>query len=450
MSSAEGRAQERHRRVALSAGASAFAKIISVGTALVSVPLSLHYLGSERYGIWIVMSSFISMLSFADLGLGNGVLTVIAASNGRDDRETIHAAVSSGFFALTIVAAAILGVFTAAYPFVAWEAIFNARSELAVQEAGPASAAFFGCFAVAIPFGVVQRVQMGLQQGFTASLWQALGSLLALGGVLSVIWFQGGLVWLVLAFAGAPLIAASLNTLTFFGVSRRDLAPAAAHVSWPILRRIARTGLLFLVLQMVVAVAYGSDSIIIAQVLGAQSVPQYAVPERMFSLITITLGMMLGPLWPAYGEAIERGDHDWVKRTLKSSLLISVRASALFSLLLVVFGARIISLWVGSAVEPPFLLLLGLGLWKTIEAAGNAVAMYLNGANVVRLQVIIAMLTGIAAVILKIVLIGRIGISGVVWATIIAFLAFSVLPLGFLLPRLIQPQQKLRTRSSDA
>ena len=68
-STAEGRAQERHRRVALTAGAAALAKLLSVGTALISVPLTLHYLGAERFGMWITISSLIAMLSFADFGI---------------------------------------------------------------------------------------------------------------------------------------------------------------------------------------------------------------------------------------------------------------------------------------------------------------------------------------------------------------------------------------------
>jgi hypothetical protein len=75
-------------------------------------------------------------------------------------------------------------------------------------------------------------------------------------------------------------------------------------------------------------------------------------------------------------------------------------------------------------------LLIGLALWKIIEAGGNAVAMLLNGANIVRPQVVIAIVTGICAFALKIVLVGQIGVSGAVWATIIAFCLIAIAPLS--------------------
>ena len=117
-STAQGRSDERHRRVALTAAASALAKVLSVGTALISVPLTLHYLGVERFGMWMTVSSLIAMLAFADFGIANGVLSAVAEAHGRDDRAALQRIVSSGFFMLTGIAAALLALFAAVYAHV--------------------------------------------------------------------------------------------------------------------------------------------------------------------------------------------------------------------------------------------------------------------------------------------------------------------------------------------
>jgi hypothetical protein len=107
------------------------------------------------------------------------------------------------------------------------------------------------------------------------------------------------------------------------------------------------------------SVALASNSIFIAQVLGAEAVTQYSVPERLFNLITLITAMVLAPLWPAYGEASARGDHVWVKRTLIRSLFTGVGFAALVASILLFAGPSIIRLWVGDAITPSFLLLLG-------------------------------------------------------------------------------------------
>jgi O-antigen/teichoic acid export membrane protein len=277
---------------------------------------------------------------------------------------------------------------------------------------------------------------MGLQQGFVASLWQCLGSVCGLVGVLLAIRAEAGLPWLVAALAGAPLLAALFNSLHFFGRVRPDLLPRRAQVSRATCRHVAGTGALFFVLQLVVAVAYTSDSILIAQLRGAGAVAEFAVTEKLFGLITLALAMVLAPLWPAYGEAIARGDRAWVLHTLKRSVWLAVAVSALASLLLLWLAPTILRLWVGPAVQPAFSLLAAFALWKVIEAGGNAVAMFLNGARVIKLQLAVATVTAVVAIALKFALIPTLGTAGAVWATAAAYLLFAALPYAVFIPRL--------------
>ena len=424
-SAAQGRSDERHRLIILSSLTSVAAKIISGATALITVPLTLHYLGSERYGMWMTMSSFLVMLSFADLGIGNGLLNQVAAAYGRDDPQEIRKYVSSGFFVLTIIAATILVLFAVVYYYVPWFEIFNVKSDLARQEAGPAFAIIIASIALSVPASIVQT---GMQLGFMANLWQCGASVLGLIGIVVAIYLEAGLPWLVLAFVGAPLSIAVINSIFFFGKLRPDIAPALMAVSRDAMTRVVHTGALFLGLQIAGSVILASNNIFIAQVLGAEAVTQYAVPERLFNLITLITAMILAPLWPAYGEANARGDQAWVKRTLKRSLFTGVGFAALIASILLVTAPSIIRLWVGDAVMPSFILLLGLALWKVIEVGGNAVAMFQNGYNLVRFQLVTATLVAISVVPLKIALLQVVGVSGAIWATIISYTICSVLP----------------------
>jgi O-antigen/teichoic acid export membrane protein len=425
---AEGRSDERHRRMLFSTLASVAAKLISISVALISVPLTLHYLGAERYGMWMTMSSFIAILSFADLGMGNGLLNLISSANGKDDRAAIQRYVSSGFGMLSLIAAVILAGFWISYSFVPWERLFNVRSPLAEAEAGPAIAVFAVCFALSIPAAIVQKVQIGLQNSFVASMWQGLGSLLALAGVLVATHLQLGLPWLVLAFVGAPLVAAIGNSLLYFTVLHRDIAPTSAGFSSSVAHSTARSGLLFLLLQVVAAASFSSDPLVISHLLGPAAVAQYSVPERMFSVIGMVIAMGLSPLWPAYGEAISRADHAWVKTAFIRSLSIAMGMAATGAILVALAGPTLLRLWVGPSIHATPLLLIGFAIWKVIESGGNSVAMLLNGAHVVRFQLIVSTITGVAVLALKFLLVKHIGIPGTVFATITGYLIFSLVP----------------------
>jgi O-antigen/teichoic acid export membrane protein len=233
---------------------------------------------------------------------------------------------------------------------------------------------------------------------------------------------------------GAPLLAALGNTLVFFLGARKDLAPRISTVKRASIVRLGKTGSLFLVLQIAMSVAFISDAIVIAHFISASAVSEYSVPEKMFSTVSLLIGMMLAPLWPAYGEAIARGDTKWVYHTLKRSMVIALSVTACSSLLLVTFGHGLLEAWVGDSVNPPFALLAALGVWKVLEVGGSTFSHFLNGANLLRTQAILAVAMATSAILLKVFLIPLLGIVGVVVGTIISYVAFVALPWLLLTP----------------
>jgi O-antigen/teichoic acid export membrane protein len=440
-STLEGRSKERYRRAALTTLTQGAAKGVAVLTMVVSVPLTLNYLGPERYGMWMTMSSVVLLLGFADLGLGLGLMNSVSEAHGRDDRQAAVNFVSSGFFMLSAVAVLILIAFSIAYLFIPWPKVFNVKSQIAIREAGAAMAVFVVCFAVNLPLGVAQQVQLGYQEGFMNSLWESGGRVLGLLGLLLVIYLKGGLVWLVLAVAGAPALAWLLNVFLLFGFRRPWLRPRWNLATFTCARKLFRIGILFFFLQVGVSLAFVSDNLVAAQVLGPEAVALYSVTFRMFSVASVMATLLSWPLWPAYGEAMARGDILWVKRTLSRSLIITLVITLIPSIILVIFGPRIIRLWVGPGINPSFLLLLAMGIWTTMSAVWGALAMFLNGANLLQFQLVCVSSMAISALGAKIWLAQAVGLPGIVWGTIIAFLLFCAIPYTFYLHRLFSDWQ---------
>lgn len=419
----------------LSAAASVLAKAASAAALLISVPMTLHYLGAERYGLWVTISAFVSMLSFADLGIGNGLMTAIAGADGSGDRRRIKEYISTGYAVLSMIALLLLALFLCAYPWIDWSALFNVSGADARREAGPAILAFAVIFALSIPSGVVQRAQIGLQQGFAASLWQCAASLVSIVGLLAAIACEAGLPLLVLAFLGGPLVSAWANSILFFNRSERDLLPDRGLIRRGLVREIVGTGSQFLILQIVVATAYASNSLIIAQVLGAEAVAGFAVPERLFSLIVVIVTVMLSPLWPAFSEALSRGDDQWIRRTLWRALTLSAVLAAFLSFALVIIGDRVLALWVGDAVRPTMSLLVGFALWRIFEAAGATISVFLNGTGGLLFQTLVQVSFAVAVILGKILAARHAGVEGLVWATVAIYGVFVIAPYSVYVAR---------------
>lgn len=399
-----------------------------MAASLITVPLTIKYLGNERFGLWMTISSLLVMAGFADFGLGNGLLNVIANAHGKDDARGIQGAISSALVALSVIGGFFLLIFLATYHAVSWADLFRVASAQARSEAGPALLVFGICFSLNLPVGVVQRAQIGLQQGFIANMWQLAGSLAGLLALLLCIGLHAGLPWLILAIAGAPVAAGMLNGFIYFRVNRPDLLPRPSLVSRPTIKRITSIGAQFFMLQLVVAMAYAADNFVVARTLGAASVPEYAIPQRMFAVITMLIATLISPLWPAYGEAISRGDTAWVRKFFIKSLLFVSSAAAIASFVLLLMSHRVIDWWVGPKIHPPLLLLIGLAVWTTMESCGSALSVFMNGAGLVRFQIALSGLFGVCCLAAKVYLTRRFGIVGLPWATIVTWGLITLLP----------------------
>ena len=234
--------------------------------------------------------------------------------------------------------------------------------------------------------------------------------------------------WLVLAAAGAPVLASALNGIALFGFRKRWLHTRLEDVRWIYARRIMNIGFLFFVLQAASAIAYSSDNLILAHLIGPLAVAEFTVVYQLFSVGPTLLSMFLIPLWPAYGEAIVRGDGEWIRKTFRRSIAVGLLFNVPYSVLLMLFGNRVIHLWVGDQVSASSVVLSAFGIWTMMNSFNGANAMFLNGANAMKFQASCATLMACANLALSIVLTRIIGLSGVIWGSIISQTIFVLLP----------------------
>lgn len=404
---------------------------LGVLAGLVAVPLTLGYLGPERYGAWMAIAAVLAWLQVADLGIANGLTNAVSEAYALAEPQTAQGHVATAFWSLLTVAA-LLGVgFGFASPHVDWAALFNVQSPDAVAEIGAAVALAVGLFLAALPFTTLDRIYLAHQQGTLANLWSAFGNIVSLVAIWLATTTGGGLVTLVLAAQGTQLGVQVLNAVWLFGRHRPNLRPAPGRIRRGSLARLTRDGGRFFAIQVLGILLFSIDQIVIARVLGAEQVTPYAVAWRLFGLVNMVATVYAPYLWPVYAEARARGDFAWIARTLRWTVVASVGATVLPVVGLAVFGRPIIEAWAGaSAVSPPSLL-LWMAVLTVFLVAGSAFACMLNGVGQLTGQMVYGALAAAANVFLSIVFASRYGIVGVTAATVMAYGALALVPTAF-------------------
>jgi O-antigen/teichoic acid export membrane protein len=425
----EDHSRERYRRAAMSGISASLSKVISLGTSILTVRLTYQYLGAERYGIWMTITSIVIMMTFADLGIGRGLINLVADALGHGDQRTAREAVSSAFFVLSAMAVLFTAIGALIYPHIDASRLLNVHTPEAAREAGPALAVFVISFCIQLPLGVIVNAQSGLQKGFLNNVWASIGALMSLGGVLLTIHFKGGLPSLVLSITGPVVLAALMNGVELFGFSHRELLPSIRFISRKTMLRLLHTGMMFFLQQLGYSVGMQTDNVVIAQIMGPKAVADYAVPARLFSIILAFLVMVSVAMWPAYADANARSDGAWIRKSFLRVTTWGTAVTIVSTIFLIFFGNRILAVWVGPQMHASPALLAAFALQCVVYAYLQPVNFLLNAIGQFRVQVICGLVMAAVNLTLSILLVRQFGIIGAVLGTVISLILVQVVPL---------------------
>ena len=167
---------------------------------------------------------------------------------------------------------------------------------------------------------------------------------------------------------------------------------------------------------------------IVSSMLGASEVATLAITVRLFQFVSQPIAMMINPLWPSYANAAVRQDTAYIRSTLKTSMARSTIAAALGAATIFTCHPWLVEMWTTGKIEIPILFIFGYAIWCVFEVAGNSFAMYLNGLSILRPQLIVVSLFCLLAIPLKIYLVTKFGLAGIIFATLIAYVLTVVLP----------------------
>ena len=423
-----GRGAQRYRRAAFGGVAMLFSNGLKMLGALATLPLALNYLGAERFGLWATLTSLMLLANVGDLGIGDGLINALSAAHGNDDRAMARIYVSSVFFTTLLLSSVLLAVLLAVEAVLPWPRLFHLSSPVARAEAAPAVKVLTLCIILHVPLGVLVKIRTGYQEMHVSALWHSFGVVLGFGALVLSIWHGASLPWLVAADAGGNAVAMLGNLGCLFLVDRPWLRPSLRCVERGAARELLALGLQFFALALIGMATFYSDNLLAIWACGPQAAGLFAICTRLFSPCRLFAGTMLGPLWPAYREAITRGDIAWVRRTIAASIVLSVLVVLPLALGLTVFGDTLARLWMRRPLVLGFGLLFGMALWVTVETIGSAISYFLNAASMIRVQLILGAVFSVVAIATKVTLAMHFGIAGIAWGRSFAYIGTTLFP----------------------
>ena len=430
-STPEGRSMERARNIALTAMSAMLAKVIAMITPLVTVRLTLDYMGEEIYGLWSAVTSFFALFTFADLGLGSGLQTELSRASALDDDGICRRLISTTYTILIGVATVLTAVFLIVFPFVDWGSVMNAETERSMALAGGVVMAIVIPKMLNIPLALIQRTQVAMQEGYRNHLWQCSGNLLSLTFVILITVLDLGVLTMVWAASMITVIVALVNMIAYFGFSKRSLAPSFKFFDRSISKRLLSTGIAFFVLSIFTSLSLSIDNFIVAKVTSLAEVTPYSILHKIAVLISVVSFMLSAPMWAANGEALRRGEVEWVKRSTRRIALISFAFCIAATLGIFLLLKPALFILTDGVVEADYLMMLPLCAMQIASAVTSPYFMVLNAGRIVKFQIVTYVIYAAVSLPLKFVIGARFGAAALTWVGVISYLVFLTVPTAY-------------------
>jgi O-antigen/teichoic acid export membrane protein len=419
-STSVGREDQRVQRAVWASGANFASKLSSLVLVFVSVHSTISYLGKERFGMWMTIFSFISMLSFLDLGIGNALTNRVAFCAAQHDASRLQSVIGGGLGTLLLVSVVMSALLLLMASIVPWQMVIHGNNAPLLIEGRSTAQVFALAFGLTTFASGVQKLFLGLQRSHEAHLATCIATIITAAVIAFAARGQPGVpALLAITMIGQSLGVFALLTLL---LKRRQLCRHSLLIN---ARRdapeILRSGGPFLFLQIATMVGWGADPLIVSSTLGVGQVAVLSVTQRLFQFASTPVAIINQPLWGAFADAYVRDDNTFIGRTLRRSVLLSAGAAVSLSSVLLLFHGSLIGNWTKGAIEVPVGFLCIYALWSVMEAAAGPFAMYLNGCGVIRPQMWAALLFCVLSIPLKFVLAGSLHLPGVVLATIVSW-----------------------------
>ncbi|MVM29569.1 oligosaccharide flippase family protein [Spirosoma sp. HMF4905] len=394
---------------------------------LLLVPLTIDYLSKDTYGTWLTISSIVTMLTFLDIGIGNGLRNKFSEAITTHNTTLARAYVSTAYLIFGVLQLAFAILFLLLFRYIPWQRVFNTTIE--IEQLQEVVLITVIAMAIKLVLDILSYVLLALQESGQVGLINLLSNVLILIGTYTLTRFtNGNLFYLAIITACSPVIVLLISGIALYQNQLKIYRPSFRLADLAYARSLLSLGYKFFFIQIAFVTLFYTDNLIITQLFGPAEVTTYNIAFRYFNAISTIFAIAITPYWTAFTEASVKKDTLWMKKTY--SYLQKLWVVLVSIVILMILASNIVySLWVGDRVFIPLKLSIGMGLSAIVIGWNVITAAITNGLGKIKLQLYFSIVAAIINVPLAIFF-GKsldLGITGVILATIASLIGGTIL-----------------------
>lgn len=389
---------------------------INILYTIASIPLALHYLDKEQFGLWALVAQLSGYLGLLELGMRGSVSRILSDHKDEIEGGKYGSVLRTGnrVFFIQGLAITLCGLLLAA----TGAQLLNLPPALHER------------FAILM---TIQSTLVGIglaMAGLGAPLWchqrldiSALTSSLCLFVSFAVLWVGFALGWQIyslVAVSGASLLVGA--SVTYICCKRLGFYPSHANrgsYDPPVFKELFHFGSGLFLMNLGAQMASASQVVLVSRILGVESAAVWSVATKLFNLAQQFVAKILDSSAGGLTEMLVRGDHAGMRQRFRDLVTISAVVAVAASGAIALMNGAFVELWTSGKItwNPWNNLLLGCVLFSTAVTRCHTGLVGIT--KQIRGMKYINLLEGGAFVLLSLLLVPAIGLAGLLVGTLI-------------------------------
>lgn len=415
------------RSIAYNAASNYAGQVATIATGLLLTPFLLAHLGAADYGLWVLVGALAGYGSLLDLGIASAVVKYTAEHRARGAGEQAGAVLATalGLYLLLGLAAILLGALLA--PVL--PALMHLPPDQEIKARWLVLLAGISA-GVSIPGAATYSILRGLQRFDLANLIGIAGTLLYAGGLVAVLLAGGGVIGMMVV---SILVSAVMQIPAVILIRRAapDLAPHWRAIDRSQVSAVAGFSSSTFVVNLAGQLRAKTDELVIAASLPVAAITPYALANRLSETAQLLAQQFTKVLLPV-ASMLDATD---AQGQLRNLYILSTRLTLAifvpFACVLVLLAQPLLTLWVGAQYAGTTSLVLILTLARLLSISQWPALAVLTGAARHRPLAVYAIVSGVANLLLSLLLVRWLGLEGVALGTLIPV---AIETFGFAMP----------------
>lgn len=400
-------------------------KLLSIIISFINIPLTIKFLGTEEYGVWITLFTTLTWINTLDVGIGNGLKLKLTKSLSNNNYDDARRYMATSYFLVSAISFImfLLGFFV--LRGLDFTSIFG-TNKLSNSYLFDMVIISFLFAIINFIFSLYKQLLYSINKSELINLSSFLLQVIILCCIVAIDGSDNKLIDIAIIYGVSNLVVSFVFTFYFF-YTNKNLHIDHHFFDVDKVRSVTKIGGKFFIIQISSVIIYSTDNLIVAHNLSASHVTNYSLVSQLFMAFLVFWYTLSAPLVSLFINAYSKNDMQWIISVLKKLHAVFFCLIPLV-MVCIYFGRDIIFMWTGLQLDYSSNLFLYFGFFTLIRVFGDIFLGFINAVGSLNIQMYSILLGSLFNIPLSIFFVVNLGMgeSGVILATCISLSLVTV------------------------